>query len=470
MNLIKKQKFILIKPDSPLDGFLKRKYNSSLFTYQEIFGMLLPIVLDQFFISIISLLTTAMISSSSQESVSAVSLVSPLYMMIYAIYNAISAGGTVIVAQYKGRNDKEMIRSAAGQVMLATSALAIVSCILLVIFSRDLVEWMFYAADPVVIQKESDYLIGVAISLIFHSFYMGAFAIFRGVGESKICLRLSIIINIIHLIASIVFLNILHLDILGTTLSLNLARLIGGGVAVWLLMKPTSAFRVYPKDIFHLKIPIVKSIFSVGIPFALEQVFFNGGSMIVQTYIVQLGTVSVAANAVTNSAFSILYAAGLAVGTLSITVVGQCIGAGDKEQAKIYGRRMIGIGTMIVIASLAIFLPMMPFILKMYQAPEATLSIIYKLVLIGAAAMPLFWSVSNVMPCVLRAAGDSIFSSVVSLITMWVIRVGLGYLAAITFKIGVEGVWICLGIEWAVRTVIFYMRFRSGKWLEKKII
>ena len=88
--------------------------------------MLMPLIFDQFFISVIALLTTAMISSSSQESVSAVSLVSPLYMMIYAVYSAISSAGTVIIAQYKEHGDEEKMKKAAGQIVMFTFATAVV--------------------------------------------------------------------------------------------------------------------------------------------------------------------------------------------------------------------------------------------------------------------------------------------------------------------------------------------------------
>lgn len=459
-----------IKSDSKIDLFLKRQLGSGQFSYGDIFSMLLPLILDQFFINIINLLTTAMISSSSQESVSAVSLVSPLYMMTYSIYNAIAAGGTVVVAQYKGRGDNEKIRVSAGQVMLATAFAAIVLCTVLIIFANPLVYTLFGAADPVVKEKARNYLIGVSLSLIFHSFYLGAFAVLRGLGETKACLHLTIVINVIHLFASLLFINILRLDILGTILSLNIARMIGGGIAVYLLLRPDSIFRIYIRDIFHIDFSILKAVFRVGIPFALEQVFFNGGSMLVQTYIVRLGTISVAANAISNSAFAILYSSGLAVSTLSITIVGQCIGAGEKKLARKYSSKMIWLGTFIVVLSLLVLLPLMPLILRLYQAPADTLSLIYKLILIAAVPMPFFWSMSNIMPCVLRSAGDANFSSIVSLITMWIVRVGLGYVFAIPLGLGVEGVWICMGIEWAVRTVIFYLRFRSDAWLMKKTI
>jgi Na+-driven multidrug efflux pump len=211
-------------------------------------------------------------------------------------------------------------------------------------------------------------------------------------------------------------------------------------------------------------------VFKLGIPFALEQVFFYGGSMIVQTYIVSLGTIYIAANAIANSAFSILYSAGLAVGTLATTIVGQCIGADDDDLAKHYGIKMVRLGTVLSLVSIIVLFPLMPLILNLYQAPEETLSIIYKLLLIAIIPMPFFWSSSYVMPCVLRSTGDATFSSMVSLITMWIVRVGLGYIFTVKLGFGVQGVWICMGLEWAVRALIFYLRYRSGVWLSKKAI
>lgn len=470
MKPLSSHKITLIRSGSRADLFLTRQLSSEQFSYSDIFSMLLPLILDQFFINIIGLLTTAMISSSSQESVSAVSLVSPLYMMIYSIFNAIAAGGTVVVAQYKGRGDREKIRASAGQVMFATSLAAIILCSILMIFANPLVYTLFHAADAIVKEKARDYLIGVSLSLIFHSFYMGSFAVFRGIGETKVCLHLTMIINLIHLFASLLFINILHMDIAGTVISLIIARIIGGIIAVYLVMHKKSSLSIHARDIFRIDFSILKSVFKIGIPFALEQVFFNGGGMLVQTYIVLLGTISVAANAIASSAFSILYACGMAVSTLSITIVGQCIGAGEKKLARRYGSKMIWLGTFVVLLSLVVFMPLMPLILKLYQAQANTLSLIYQLLWIAAIPMTFFWSLSNIMPCVLRSAGDANFSSISSLITMWAIRVGLGYLFAVPLGLGVQGVWICMGIEWAVRSVIFYLRFRSESWLTKKTI
>lgn len=322
--------------------------------------MLVPLIFDQFFISVIALLTTAMISSSSQESVSAVSLVSPLYMMIYAVYSAISSAGTVIIAQYKGQGDEEKMKKAAGQIVMFTFVTAVVFSVLLILFAEPLIRTMFAGADELIIKKATDYLIGCAFSFIFLSVYMGGFAVFRGIGETQICLRLSMVIN-------------------------------------------------------------------TSLPFAMEQLCFNGGGIIVSMFIVKLGTESVAANAVSNSTLMVFYSMGLAVSNLSVTIVGQCIGAKDKKMARYYGKKMVWLGEVSILVSLAALLPN-----------------------------------------VLRAAGDVNFTSYVSLITMWLIRVGCSYAVSMKLGYGIEGVWICMGGEWLIRSVIFIMRFHSDRWLNQK--
>lgn len=457
------------KEDSFVDNFLSRKLTSSYFTYQQIFGMLVPLILDQFFVSIIGLLTTAMISSSSQESVSAVSLVSPIYAMTYAIYSSISAAGTVIIAQYKGHGDMDKVKRAAGQIVMFTVLSAVVFSVVLGFFAEPLIHTMFADADAVVRKKATDYLIGCAISCIFLSLYMGCTAVFRGIGETKVCLKLSMIINLIHLFASFVFINLLNLDIIGTALSLNLARLIGGGIALYYLLRKKSGLNIEWADVFTINWNILKSVIATSLPFAMEQLCFNGGAILVSMFIVKLGTKSVAANAVTNSTVMVFYAMGLAVSNLTVTVVGQCIGAGDKKMAQSYGKKMIWLGEAAILVSLAVMLPFLNYILKLYQAPEDTMGQIYRLLMIISVPMILFWSTSNVLPNVLRAGGDVNFTSYVSLFTMWVIRVGLSYAVCMKLGAGIEGVWICLGLEWLIRSIIFELRFHSGHWIKTMI-
>lgn len=455
---------------SRISDWFELGLESKYFSPREIIAMLIPLILDQFFVSVIGLLTTAMISTSSQESVSAVSLVSPLCTLIYAVYSAVSSAGTVIIAQYKGCGNTKRMKKAVGQILMFTFCTAFAFSALLIIFAKPVIKMMFAGAGGTVIKKATDYFIGCAVSFVFLSVYMGGMAVFRGIGETKVCLRLSMIINLIHLCASFLFLNIMELDILGTILSLNLARLIGAGMAVYFMLYPKSSLRIKYSDIIAKDWDILKIVLKTSLPFVVEQLCFNGGNIIVSMFLVKLGTESVAANAVANSTITVFYSMGLAVENLAVTVIGQCIGAGDCQTAFFYGKKMVKLGNSVNLLSLAAMLPCLRWILKLYHAPENTLGLIYKLLIIAFVLMVFFWSTSNILPNVLRAAGDVNFTSFVSLCTMWMIRVGLSYVITVNLGVGVVGIWICLGVEWIVRSIIFVARFRSGRWMKNLLM
>lgn len=458
-------------PTSKFGKLLDSQLSSTMFSYREIFKMLFPLILDMFFINVINMLTTSMISSSSQESVAAVSMINPITTLVLCLLNAIAAGGTVVVAQYKGRGDQEKINEASGHTMSITVGISLIICVLLIAFASPLVKFLYGNAEPLVVSKSIEYLAGVSVSLIIYSIYSGVFAIFRGLGETKICLHLTIFINVSYFIFSFIFINLLHWDIFGTVLALILARLLGSGISVYyLFFKKNRLIYLAMKDIFHFDPKIFHSMLKISIPFGSEQLFFYGGSILVQKYMVELGTASIAANAIGTSLLGLAYAAPLAVGNLATTVIGQCVGADRRDLARWYGKKLIYLGTGLLLVSLVIFIPLMPWLLTCFHPSEEAVPVILKLMWIAIIPMPFFWPMSNIMPYTLRSAGDAVYSSVVSLITMWVVRVLAGYVAAIPMGYGVEGVWVCMSLEWVVRFFLFLVRYKGKAWLAKQTI
>lgn len=454
-----------------VETFLSKQFSSTMFTYKEVLHMLFPLILDMFFINIINMLTTSMISSSGEASVAAVSMINPITTLVLCLLNAIAAGGTVVVAQYKGRNEPEQIKEAAGHTFLITIVVSLVVSLLLILFASPIVRFLYGGAEPIVISKSVEYLSGVSISLIIYSVYSGIFAIFRGLGETKICLNLTIFINVSYFAFSFIFINLCKLDILGTILALILARSLGSFVSIYhLFLKKKKILCLKLNSLLHFNPGIFHSMLKISVPFGSEQLFFYGGSIIVQKYMVVLGTESIAANAIALSLFGLSYAAPLAVGNLATTIIGQCIGAGHKDLARWYGKKLLYLGTFLVIASLFIFIPLMPWLIKFFHPSPENIPIILRLMWIAIIPMPFFWPMSNIMPYTLRSAGDATYSSIVSLITMWLIRVGAGYIAAVPWGFGVNGIWVCMSLEWIVRFFLFLIRYRGQKWLNKQTI
>jgi Na+-driven multidrug efflux pump len=122
-----------------------------------------------------------------------------------------------------------------------------------------------------------------------------------------------------------------------------------------------------------------------------------------------------------------------------------------------------------IVLSLFIF-PAFPLLMKMFGTPKTITSDIFMIILISAIAQPIFWSISFILPSALRAAGDAKFTSITSMLSMWLFRVVLGYVLGITLHFGIVGVWVAMFLEWGVRSIFFMRRFRGEKWYKHKLI
>lgn len=443
--------------------------SSPVFTSEQIARMVVPFILDAVSIMFINMLITALISSAGETSVAAVNLVSPIFTMIICLLNGISAGGTVAVTENYGSGDLEKTKEAAGHILWMTFLVGTSLSLLLIFFPRPILMFLYGGAEPEVMEKAVIYMVEGSFSLIIFTVYTGVFCILRGLGESQKCLYLSVIINVAYLLFSILFLNVLKMDIQGSALAQILARLVGSACAAAFLFLPKNMpIQMSPRYIFSYRKSILSSILDVSIPFGLEQIFLYGGNVVIASITVPLGTTAIAINSFAVSLLGVITSAGMAASNLSVTVVGRCIGAREKDHAFRYGFKSVVLALILLAVSALVFYPLLPLLMKyLYTATEAvqaqTLQLLYSILI----PMLLFWPASNVVPSVLRAGHDTVFPSVLALISMWGVRIGFGWVLAFPCRLGLEGLWIAMWAEWAVRTLILFIRFFRKKWLTK---
>ena len=196
---------------------------------------------------------------------------------------------------------------------------------------------------------------------------------------------------------------------------------------------------------------------------------FQIGKLLVAGLVTSFGTAGITANAICNNVGAFSNLRGSAMNLAMITVIGQCIGAGDYDQAKYYVRKLMLV-TVIGMAALnvGIFFAAPPLV-GMYQASDATYDLAL-FVLRYNCVCTLWWPPSFALPNALRAAGDAKFTMGVSMVSMWVCRVALSYVLGLWFHLGFFGVWMAMTIDWAVRAVLFVGRYRSGKWQNARVI
>ncbi len=440
--------------------------DSPVFTRRQLFSMTLPFILDSLSIMLISMLITALISSAGESSVAAVNLVSPIFTLIVCLMNGISAGGTVEVAQSYGSRDMERTNLAAGHILWMTFLSGTVLALVLILFPRPILTALYPQAEPEVLEKAVAYMVEGSFSLIIFTIYTGIFCILRGLGASGKCLCLTIIINVAYLLFSILFLNVWKMDILGSALAQILARALGSACALVFLLHPGKLpIKVNLKTILTFQKNIASSILRVSVPFGLEQIFLYGGNIVIATMTVPLGTAAITANAIATSLQGVMTAAGLAAGNLAVTVVGQCIGRGANRDARRYGFGSIALALVLLALGAGICYPLLPTMLTgLYTTTAATRETVLALLHHLLIPMLLFWPVSSAAPYVLRAAHDTVFPSVLSLVSMWGVRIGCGYVLCFHFGLGLAGLWTAMWLEWAVRTLALGVRLVHGKW------
>lgn len=451
--------------------FLLNKYfTGEVLDYKQIIAIIIPILVDQAFIILMSLLNTAMISSSGVAAVSAVSMVDSLNIFLINVFVAVATGGTVIVAQYKGSGNNEMVSKSAAQAISAVAIISVFISAFVVIFHMPTLNLLFGRAEADVLQNAKIYLIGSCISYPFIAIFQAVNGALRGVAETKACLGLSLIMNITFLALNVLFITVLDMGVMGLIISMLTARILGMAASLIYLLKYNQTLRFRIQNALRLNWSILKKIMFIGIPFAAEQMFFNGGKLLTQTFIVQLGTLAITVNAISGS-ISLLFQIGAnALSIAIVTVVGQCIGRRNIADARKYVKSFLGLSTVFFIIGDIILLPLFPVIVKLFSPPAEIIPTIFQLTVLIAIAQPLFWSFSFITPSALRAAGDSNFTSISSLLSMWLLRVILGYLLGITLGFGIMGVWIAMVTEWVIRGSVFMWRFKGEKWYSRKLI
>lgn len=448
-----------------LNARLNGMFTSDQFNYGELRSMFLTLVMDQFFIVFINILSTAMVSSTGEAAIAATSMVGSVNSLVVLVFTALAVGGSIVIARAKGLGDLHGIRHAIGGTIALCGATSIVLSSLLFLGSKGLVNLLYPSAEPLLIGYSIHYMRLMCISFVPYAVFNAIFNAFRSVGDTRSSLALTIVINGVHLICSFLFINILHLGVTGAGLSYIVARVVGAVVALLWLLVIHNEFFVRVRHLFHFSKRITKEIVSLGIPIASESALFQGGMLLVQIYLARLTTTELAAHSVANSVLNLFYSTGNALTALTSTVCGQCFGAHAYEQVRRYCRNLVRAGRVILLITCCILLPLLPAILHLYHPTQQALPTIYTCLMIASVGICTIWCDGYVTPMALRASGDILYSTVVSVASLFIGRIAIGYLLTIPLGLGVPGMWLGMMVEWGVRAVALRLRVKGERWL-----
>ena len=440
-----------------------------MFTRRQLVTLIWPLLLEQFLSVSMGMADTLMVSGVGEAAVSSVSLVDSLNILILQILAALASGGAVVASQYLGRQDGDNARRSAAQLFsvvgIATGA-AMVVCIVL---SRVILRGVFGSIDEDVMAFSQIYFIISAVSYPFMGLYSAGAALFRAQGNSKVSMRASLVMNVINIGGNALLIYGFGLGVLGAALATLFGRVVA---AVWVLVQQQqmeNPLRVSePADLLPRR-ELAGRILAIGVPSGLENGMFQIGKLCVSSLTSTLGTAAIAANAVAGTVSTMANIPGNTMSLAMIPVVGRCLGAGDKKQAKHYAWLLLGIAAAGLLVTNAVLFLVIPAVAGWFSLSAEALAMCVTVVRWFSVFSVFFWAGSFTLPNALRSGGDAKFTMLVSIGSMALFRVFTSWILCVQLGLGAVGVWIAMVADWVCRVSFFVGRMLSGKWKTKYI-
>ena len=431
--------------------------------------LIVPMIVEQFLAILVGMSDSIMVATVGEHAVSGVSLVDNIFILLIYLFAALATGGSVVMGQYLGQDKHKKANRAVNQLILFTALFAL--CIMAGLYlTRNLIlHRVFGAIEADVMAAAKSYLLIVSASIPFIALYNAGAAVFRTMGNSKVPMYLSMVMNSINVGGNAILIFGFGMGVAGAATSTLISRIISGVTILLLLRSPSLLLHLERPFSFKPDFGMLKKIAYIGIPNGLENGMFQLGKIMVLSMITSFGTASIAANAVSNIIATFQVLPGMSVGMAVITVCSRCVGAGDYEAARYYTRKILKLVHILIIVFSVTTLSALPGIMHLYHLSPDAMRFTKQIVWYHGICCMLFWPEAFTIANTLRAASDVKYCMVLSIISMWVFRIGFSYIVAVRMGMGVLGVWIAMTIDWAVRAVLFVIRYRSTKWQHRSI-
>lgn len=435
-----------------------------MFSGKDLRRLLIPLVIEQVLAVTVGMADIVMVAEAGEAAVSGVSLVDTINILLINILSALATGGAVVSAQYLGNKEKDKACAAANQLLLSVTFFSLLIALVCLSANPLILKVLYGNTAPAVMKNAEIYFYLSALSYPFLAVYNSCAALYRSMGNSRVSMMTSFVMNAINISGNALLVYVFNMGVAGVGISSLASRAIAAVIMLLLIRKPENIIHIEPRFRFGYNPGMIRRILRIGIPNGMENGMFQIGKILVQKIINSAGTTAIAANAVANTVASFAILPGTAMGLGLITVVGQCVGAGDFKQAKKYTGKLMKIAYLSMgTVNLIIFLLVKP-ITGVFHLSAATSSTAVLLLVYHCICSSLIWPVSFTLPNALRAANDVKYTMTISIISMWVWRIAFCYLLSVKFQMGVFGVWVAMTIDWLFRSVCFLIRFFKGKW------
>lgn len=440
------------------------------FSNAELKALSVPLFLEQLLVMLVGVADTFMISFAGDAAVSGVSLVNMFVTFFLYVFTALASGGAVVVSQYIGRKDGESANRTAGQLLTVSAVFSALCMLLIILFNRPILRLLFGRVEDDVMTACVTYQRIMAYSFLPLGVYNAGAALCRSINRTKITLRISVVSNIINVVGNAIGIFFLQAGVAGVAWPTFLARLFSAAAVTWFCAGAKNPVRYAARNVLAWDGRAISRILRVAVPNSVENGMFQLIKIALSSITAMFGTAQIAANGIAQTIWSLAALMVVTMGPVYITVIGQCMGAGDAEDADYYFKKLTKLTFTAAVVWNALILALTPLIMRFYPLSDEIVGLVTRLVLIHNVFNATVFPFGGALPNGLRAAGDVRFTMVAGIASTVLVRLVLSAVFGIWMNMGVVGIAWAMVCDWIVRGVIFVIRYRQGKWRTMNVI
>jgi len=426
----------------------------------NVWKLSVPAILTQISSIVMQYIDSAMVGALGEEASAAIGLVSTSTWVLGGIVSAIAVGFSVQVAHMFGANRKRDGRNVLLHSLIVSTIISLILTILCLFIAKPLPMWL--RGDQIIWDDATKYFLTFILSLPFMMTCNLASSTLQCSGNMVMPSILNTIMCGLDVLFNAIFIP--KYGVLGAGFGTALSVVVTSIIMFVICVFVNKELKLRKSDNYKYDKSILNNAIKIGSPIALEQIALCGAMVVTTVIVAPLGNANVSAHSFAITAESLCYMPGFGMAAAATTLVGQQIGAGNKELAKRYATISIVMGILLMSLMAVVMYIACPLVFKLLTPSITIREIGVKVLRIGLLAEPLY-AASIVVTGALRGAEDTFVPSLLNIISIWCVRITLQFLFVTNY--GLNGVWVAMATELSVRGILLLIRNKTSKYYDK---
>ncbi len=433
-----------------------------------LFALVWPILIELFLRMLFGTVDTFMLSGYSDNAVAGVGAANQFVSILILLFQVVSGGSGIIIAQYLGAKDNEKASDVAKVSILFNLVFGLLISLILFVFAGKILKFMNF--DSNIYEYSRQFLTIIGSFSFIQAVSLTISTILRSHGHVKQPMFVNMGANVLNIIGNYIFIygafGMPILGVRGVAISTTVSQFIGL-IAIFIILKKKVGLSFSIIEV--LRMPknaikeILRDVFKIGGPAAGETLSYNISQIVITAIISTMGAYALTTRFYVFNLMLYIMLFGLAIGQATQILVGHQIGAGKNDEAYKTCTRNLKIAVMVSLSIALVFAVFGKQFLGIFTEDGNVIKIGGILFLITVILEP-GRSFNVIVGSCLKAAGDAKFIMYLGFISMWSVAVFMSYFLGVVLNFGLIGVWIAFAADEWIRGIVMLKRWRSRAW------